>query len=416
MRRGLPFCFAAALALASCACRAEAGELRVSTDFEGGSAAVQSVDQDQRLIRLMPGGDPQRGWPCWWFLRVDGVEKDERITLQVAGSTRPARHNGKNTGQPLEPRWAMPVRAAVSKDRETWTQTEPGRRDKGHMQYEVTGHGGPLWIAWGPAFTPKDTEALIEQIVQLQPPFKPFELAQTRGKRPVRGLRLNEGGQPPLPGVWVQARQHAWESGASWVARGFAEWLAGGDDDAKWLRENAEVVIVPIMDVDNVATGNGGKEAAPRDHNRDWDSAPVYPEVAAAQKQLALWAGAGRLDLFLELHNPGYADLRPFFFAGPAGLLAPEGREARESFFALAQKHISDPLALEEKSRETGPSYHPLWKQISTQWVNAHGNPQTVAVCLETAWNTPHSHTTGYRAVGRQLGEAVVEYLRERKK
>jgi hypothetical protein len=119
------------------------------------------------------------------------------------------------------------------------------------------------------------------------------------------------------------------------------------------------------MDVDRVTTGDGGKESAPRDHNRDWDDQPVYPEVAAAQQRLREWAAAGRLDVFLELHNPGFADPRPFFFAGPEDLLADAGRRNRADFLALAHQHISDPLALEENARITGPGYHPLWKQIT---------------------------------------------------
>src|SRR4051812_3935711 len=48
-------------------------ELTVATDFEGGSARHVAIDQAARVIRFMPGGDAARGWPCWWFLRVDGA-------------------------------------------------------------------------------------------------------------------------------------------------------------------------------------------------------------------------------------------------------------------------------------------------------------------------------------------------------
>jgi hypothetical protein len=162
-----------------------------------------------------------------------------------------------------------------------------------------------------------------------------------------------------------------------------------------------------------VATGNGGKESDPHDHNRSWTDAPIYPEVAAAQSYLQRLAGKGRLDLFLELHNPAAGDLNPFFFCPAPELLAPAAQAGRAAFFESARARISDPLQLEEKPRLTGPAYHPLWRQISDQWVTAHGNPHTVAACLETSWNTPHSTTEGYRTVGRQLGEAIADYLRD---
>lgn len=406
--------FYASSAMLVLAGSAPAMELRVSTAFEGGSARVESVDQAARVIRFMPGGDPGRGWPCWWYLRVDGVPGGERLTLDLAGSDLPARNQGKSTGKPLAASWAMPARATYSTDGRTWRHTDPGRRDGGRIRYEVTGHGGPLWVAWGPPFTPRDTDELIERAGEALPAAGPFELARTRGGRPVRGLRVAEASGPSPAGIWVQARQHAWESGSSWVARGFVEWLTSEDTDARWLRQHAEVFVVPIMDVDNAATGNGGKEADPRDHNRDWDDSPVYPEVAAAQDRLRDLAKARRLDLFLDLHNPAAGDARPFFFVGPTERLPEPAPSLRARFLELARARINGPLVLDEKPRVTGPDYHPLWRQISGQWVTDHGNPQTVAACLETSWNTPHSTTEGYRAVGRQLGQAVADYLRSR--
>ncbi len=400
--------------LALFAATAIAADLRVSTDFEGGSAKVEAVDQAARVIRFMPDGDPQRGWPCWWYLRVEGVAKDERVTLALAGSDRPSRNNGQNTGKPLAASWAMPARATFSTDGKTWLHTAPGRKDGARILYEVTGTGGPLWVAWGPPFTPMDSDALLAEAEKRSPAAKSFELAKTRGGRPVRGLRVSEATAPKPPGIWVHARQHAWESGACWVARGFTEWLVSDDAEAKWLRANAEVFLVPIMDVDNAATGNGGKEAAPRDHNRDWDDQPVYPEVAAAQQRLRALAAESRLALFLDLHNPGPGDLKPFFFTGPPELLTEAGRANRTNFLAAARTRIAGPLALDPKPHVTGPAYHPLWKQISGQWVNAHGNPDTVAACLETSWNTPHSTTDGYRTVGGQLAQAVADFLRAR--
>lgn len=384
-----------------------ADDINVVTDFEGASAKVESIDQTTRTARITPAGDPERGWPCWWSLRLEGVSGEAAVTIDLGGSPLPARNNGKNTGKPLAASWAMPMRAAYSIDGETWQHTAPGKRVGDRIQYQVPPTA--KHVAWGPPFTPKDTASLISHLEQTKTGAQGFQLATTLEGRAVRAVRFGAGNKL---GIWVHARQHAWESGASWVARGFAEWLGSNNSEARWIREHAEVVIVPIMDVDNTATGNGGKEAAPRDHNRDWDDKPVHPEVAAAQTLLKEWAGRGRLDLFLDLHNPAPGDLRPFFYIGPDDFLSPDGKKRRTAFLAAARQRISDPLPLEEKPKVTGPTYHPLWRQISGQWVNDHGNPHTVSACLETSWNTPHSTTEGYRTVGKQLGQAVVDYLK----
>ncbi|HEX7619485.1 MAG TPA: hypothetical protein VF480_12305, partial [Verrucomicrobiae bacterium] len=48
-----------------------ATQLQVSSNFPGGSAKVLSIGQTNNYVRITPAGDPNRGWPCWWYLRLD---------------------------------------------------------------------------------------------------------------------------------------------------------------------------------------------------------------------------------------------------------------------------------------------------------------------------------------------------------
>jgi hypothetical protein len=390
--------------------------LTVHTDFEGGSGTVDRIiDEPGREIHLRPGGDPARGWPCWWFVRIEGLGRGETAALVLRGSERPVRNQGQETGKPLAPGWAMPTAAAISDDGNVWRQTLPGTREGDAVSYPLQGTGRPLWVAWGPPFTSRETADLLDEAVRARPRHaRVFELARTREDRPVRGVHLASPGAAKGPAVWVQARQHAWECGSSWVARGFVEWLLGEEPEAARMRERAEVFVVPVMDVDRVATGDGGKESDPRDHNRDWVEAPHYPEIAATQHRLLALAAEERLAVFLDLHNPAPQDRQPFFFVGPPELLSEEGRANRERFLRLAATRLAGPPALDPIPRVTGQGYHPLWRQISGQWVNDHGNPFTVAACLETSWNTPHGTPEGYCAVGARLGRAVAAHLEDR--
>lgn len=43
---------------------ANAVEMRVSSDFSGGSAKVLNIDQTSNSIRVMPAGNPERGMRC----------------------------------------------------------------------------------------------------------------------------------------------------------------------------------------------------------------------------------------------------------------------------------------------------------------------------------------------------------------
>jgi hypothetical protein len=231
-------------------------------------------------------------------------------------------------------------------------------------------------------------------------------------------LYVREGERPNKQrfGVWVQARQHAWESGSSWVAQGFGEWLLGDEEEAVWLRQHAEIFIVPVMDVDNTATGNGGKNSLPHDHNRDWSPKPHCNEVSAAQRMVGGLIDEDRMDVFLDLHNPAPGD-PSFFYILPREMLNEPMISLRDRFIELAYARISKikPLIpMSNQPKTTGASYHPLWREISANWVSMNGNPHTVSLCLETIWNYKNSTATGYRAVGASLAAAVQEYLSER--
>lgn len=390
------------------------GQLSATADFEGASAKVLSIDHGSRTIRITPAGQAERGWPCWWYLRVDGLRRDASLTLEVQPSSALLVGPSKNRGKPLVPAWALPTRASYSSDGRTWRQTEPGRALEMGMAYTITADGDTLWIAWGPPFTPADAAALVRSLAQDCRGAEEFDLCRSNGDRPCPALRLKEGDRPDQerPAVWLQARQHAWESGSSWVARGLGEWLASDDPAARRLRQTCEITLVPIMDIDSTATGNGGKEALPQDHNRDWTDKPHYAEIAAAQKHLLRYAAEKRLALFIDLHNPGPTDRQPFFYRCPDETLVEIGVRNVDRFLTICRGELAGPLALAPEPRTSGAGYDPLWRQMSKNWVAANGPPHAVSLTLETAWNTPDSGTDGYRTVGAQLGMAIEKYLR----
>ena len=207
---------------------------------------------------------------------MNGITPGETITLRLRGSTVTVAKPGAPPQKPLASSWAMPTQAAFSIDGETWLHTEKGTRQDEWMIYTLKPEAASVFVAWGPPYTPSTAPKFVRAMSEKSPHAKATELCRSRGDRAVPMLHIQEGERTPEQrfGVWVQARQHAWESGSSWVAQGFAEWLLSDATDAAWLRQHAEIFIVPIMDVDNTATGNGGKDAQPQDHNRDWSAQP----------------------------------------------------------------------------------------------------------------------------------------------
>jgi hypothetical protein len=393
---------------------ARAYSLTIESDFEGASVKVVQIDDSTQTVRFMPGGDPRRGWPCWWQFRVAGLNTEKPLTLEIAASDLPMpQANGSPSNTPLAGDWAMPDCASYSPDGKTWKRTEPGQKKDGRMTYVIKTDVPSLLVAWGPPYTPSRAAAFVHEAATGAASAQELELCKSREGRSVPMLRVCEGDRVEAHrfGVWVEARQHAWEAGSSWVCQGFAEWLLGSDSDAAWLRQNAEIFIVPIMDVDNTATGNGGKEALPHDHNRDWSGNPHWNEVVAAQSNIRQLTSEGRMDVFLDLHNPAPGDKKAFFYALPAELMKEPMLTNRNHFIELATSSILEVFPMLDKPKEDGPQYHPLWRQISGTWVGMNANPHTVATCLETSWNTPKSTIEGYKAVGAHLGKAIQAYL-----
>lgn len=370
-------------------------ELAVESEFPGGSGEVVSIDQAGTTIVLNPSHHVDRGWRCWWYVRLTGLTPGKTLTFDVG-----------------EAPWATPDRATFSIDGgKSWQHSDAGKRDGKRIRYAMRFDTDTALVAWGPPFVPADATRLVERLATQSPDAEAFSLCRTREDRDTPALRFGGGDGELRPLIWVQARQHAWESGASWVGKGFAEWLLSDAAEAVSLREKFEIVFIPIMDIDNVHRGAGGKSQKPQDHNRDWSDAPHWHAVAAAQKELRAAAESKRLALFIDLHNPGASNLFPYFYVPPADIISEPGKKNLASFLAAAKTEITGPLRFTGKVIESGAKYDPkAWTTISKNWVARLGTPAP-SLTLETAWNTPASTTEGYLTVGRQLGLAIARYL-----
>ena len=386
--------------------------ISVHSDFEGGNVEVVRLDQASRSLRIMPALREGRGWPCWWSMKLEGLEPGTNLTLEVQAQTRPYHEN-----QVLANAWCQPQHAWISEDGGiSWSPSPRGQlsSDK-QMVYKIPVARSEMRIAWGTPFVTTDAEKLLQEIKDRLPDSNRFELAKTRGGRSVGGIRV--GKEDARYQVWVNARQHAWEAGGSHVGRGFMEWIASEDPAAKSLRAETCIHFIPIMDVDNVVLGAGGKDAEPRDHNRDWAAAPIYPEVAAAQNMIRSIHDKHGLDVYIDLHNPGAKD--PVFFFGPFDYAQLQGvpRANYQRWIELAAKSIREPVPVVPEYRfATYVTTAEERGRMSSGWVRNQIGDQGISVTLETGWNNVAMSKAGYAGIGAGLAKTLAEYFSEKPK
>ena len=381
-------------------------EIKVSSRFEGGGAKVIAIDQKSQSISIQPVVKEGRGFPCWWYFRVDGLTQGAKVKLTVGGNPKPYR--GRSV---LASYWILPDQAAISTDNKNWKQTPKCTRDGNAGTYQFKAPASTIWLAWGPPFLPSDAKELIQNVKRKLPNAQPFELAKTRGCRSVPAIRFGakQTATNKPYGIWIQARQHAWESGGSWVGKGFLLWAISDAPEAIALRKKATIYYVPIMDIDSVAIGAGGKNSAPRDHNRDWDESPIYPEVRAAQERILKLDAADQFDIFIDLHNPGPKDRKPFFFGSNPEKFSEHQKRNYQKWNDSASQTI--------KGSESKPRLITYIKteeelnRFSSNWVRNHTSRHVIATTLETSWNTPQGTQKGYMNVGKQLGLSLHKYL-----
>ena len=286
-------------------------EIVFNTNFEGGSLGKVEVLGEHLFRCSVQGQYDQRGrnrQANWYFFRMEGVGGTE-LTLTLTDVV--GEYDDKPGTCPMTPD-TIPV---FSVDGEHWQFFSSMLWDDSRKEATLNFRPATdrIWIAHVPPYTHGRLLQTLDQIGK-RPTARVEVIGKTVKGRDLHMITVTNFARPDQDKrtVWLQARQHAWEAGTSYVMEGAMEFVTSDDALADELRDKVVFVFTPMLDPDGCATGKVRFNANGYDVNRHWDEVDLrgkahlerMPEIWYVKKAILGLVNSGRtIDVFLNLHN-----------------------------------------------------------------------------------------------------------------
>ena len=102
--------------------------------------------------------------------------------------------------------------------------------------------------------------------------------------------------------IWIIGRQHAFESISNFVIEGMIDYLLSKECENSKILKKMVFKIIPIVDVDNVSSGESGRMSMPKDYNRDW-ATEKRKTIKEIKLHIAESSKSGRYAYFFDIHS-----------------------------------------------------------------------------------------------------------------
>lgn len=303
-------CSVVAAATPGTAIGSEPAPVLFNTAFD--SASLGRIEQlGETEFRLhYEGQQDARGrnrQATWFYFRMDQLAGRE-ITLHFT-SIR-GEYNDRPAPSPTGA-WFRPV---VSEDNVHWTHLDAAQWDeaKDMLTVRVQPRTDTLWVAHVPPYPQERTAALVAEM-RGSPHARVEVIGESVRGRPLHLVTVTNFDRPDAGKavVWMQARQHAWEAGTSFLLEGALRFVASDDPSARALRDHTIFKLVPTLNPDSVAEGKVRYNVNGFDSNRQWNEVDLRdkrwlqraPEIWYAKKALIAQHERQPIAIALNLHN-----------------------------------------------------------------------------------------------------------------
>lgn len=305
-----PWLVAIACAAGTAAAGAEDGRIRFSTNFEGGSLGTIEAIGESEFRCHVKGQQDEHGrnrQASWYSFRIDGA-RGRDLTLILTDFV--GEYNERPGACPMGPD-IIPV---SSDDGSTWEHIARSSWDEKtkELTLRIRPARDSIWIAHQQPYTTGQLAHLLGEVDRSEDARVEVIGRSAQGRE--LHLVTVTSGEVPDEGkatVWLQARQHAWESGTSYVMEGALRFAISEDPAASELRRKVVFKFTPMVDPDGVAAGQVRFNANGYDVNRHWGEVDLrrkrflrlMPEIWYAKKAICSDHKAGPIALMVNLHN-----------------------------------------------------------------------------------------------------------------
>jgi murein tripeptide amidase MpaA len=280
-----------------------------NTAFESGSIGlIENLGDDEYRLHVR-GQQDARGrnrQATWFYFRVDDVA-GRNLTIRLAS------FRGEYNERPSTPAGAW-MRPVLSTDGENWTHFTDADwdNDKAELTIKVNVPARTVWIAHIPPYPHSRVLALLAEMKR-SPHVAVEVIGETVLGRPMHLVTVTNFTHPDAGKkvIWLQARQHAWECGTTFLVEGALRFVTSHDSAAQKLRDTTIFKFIPMINVDSVVRGEVRFNANGFDPNRQWDEVRFddrtwlerNPEIWYVKKALLAQHARQPITLALNLHN-----------------------------------------------------------------------------------------------------------------
>ena len=341
-----------------------AGEITFNQNFEGSALGKIEASGQTSFRCHVEGQHDERGrnrQANWYYFRMDGV-LGRKVTLTLTDFV--GEYNDRPGSCPMNAD-TIPV---FSYDNERWQHFPAMAWDdqKKEATLEFEGQHDRIWIAHAPPYTHARHLELLEELDRL-PNVRVEVIGKTVQQRDLHLVTVANFQKPGARTVWLQARQHAWETGTSYVMEGALRFITSDDPRARALRDKVVFKFTPMMDPDGCANGKVRFNANGYDVNRHWDEVDLWrkefllrmPEIWYVKKAIfGCMESERKIDLMLNMHNTETAE-----YIDTQADEEPTRQMMQRFFDALAGTTSFDPSRKLRFNDTPGNTTNCLWKE-----------------------------------------------------